>query len=119
MARIDSFNFGFIVVDGKQYAYDVVILPDSTVRERERGKGRVGSHSITRREIETICEFQPDVIMVGTGESELLTLSADAREYVEEADLTLFRMPSSQAVKRFNQLTEEGRRVAALIHITC
>jgi hypothetical protein len=99
--------------------YDVVILPDGTVREREPGKGRVGSHSITRREIETICEFQPDVIMVGTGQSELVALSVDAREYVEEANLTLFCMPSSQAVKRFNQLTEEGKRAATLIHITC
>jgi len=36
MAKIDSFYFGFIVVDEKQYTRDVIILPDGTVKERER-----------------------------------------------------------------------------------
>ena len=38
MAKIDSFNFGFIVVDDKQYTHDVVILPDGTVKERNPEK---------------------------------------------------------------------------------
>jgi hypothetical protein len=67
MARIDSCSFGFIVVDEKQYAYDVVILPDGTVKERSSGKGRLGSHSISRSEIESLARGQPDVILVGTG----------------------------------------------------
>jgi len=29
---MNSFNFGFIVVDGKQYVYDVLILPDGTIK---------------------------------------------------------------------------------------
>ena len=37
MTRIDSFNFGFIVVDEKQYTHDVIILPDGTVKERSSG----------------------------------------------------------------------------------
>ena len=32
MAKIDSFNSGFIVIAGKQYLYDVLILPDGTVK---------------------------------------------------------------------------------------
>ena len=52
MAKIDSFNFGFIVVDEKQYSHDIIILPDGTVKERNPGKGRLGSHSIARSEIE-------------------------------------------------------------------
>jgi len=28
-------------------------------------------------------------------------------------------LPSPQAVEKFNQLTDEGKGVAALIHITC
>ena len=38
MAKIDSFNFGFIVVDDKQYTHDIIILPDGTVKERNREK---------------------------------------------------------------------------------
>lgn len=28
-------------------------------------------------------------------------------------------LPSQKAVEKFNQLIDEGKRVAALIHITC
>ena len=119
MARIDSFNFGFIVVDRKQYVADVLLLPDGTVKEREPGRGRLGSHSITRSEIENLGKAQPEVILVGTGVSGLAKLSEDAQAYLQQAKLNLVVMPSPQAVARFNQLTDEGKRVAALIHITC
>ena len=52
MAKISSFNFGFIVVDGKQHVCDVLILPDGTVREREGSKVRLGSHRITWSDVE-------------------------------------------------------------------
>ena len=119
MAKINSFNFGFIVVDGKQYVYDVLILPDGTVKEREPGKGRLGSHAISRGEIENLRKVQPDVIVVGTGTSGLATLSQDAEVYLQQPDLNLMVLPSPQAVERFNRLMDEGKRVAALIHITC
>lgn len=118
MAKIDSFNFGFIVVDGKQYTYDVLILPDGTVKEREQGKARLGSHTITRNEIENIYKLRPDVILVGTGTSGLAKLSGSAK-VLEGAGLNLVVLPSSLAVAKFNQLTDDGKRVAALIHVTC
>lgn len=34
MAKVNNFNFGSIVIDGKQYAHDVVVLPDGTVKEK-------------------------------------------------------------------------------------
>jgi hypothetical protein len=119
MAKINSFNFGFIVIDGKQYASDVLILPDGTVKEREPGKGRFGSHLIKTSEIENMRKSQPDIILVGTGTSGLAILSGDAEVYITKANLNPVVLPSSEVVEKFNQLTDEGKRVAALIHITC
>jgi hypothetical protein len=119
MAKIDSFNFGFIVVDDKQYAHDVVILPDGTVRERNPGKGRLGSHSISRTEIEALTKVQPDVILVGTGVSGMARLARDAEFYLTEPDLNLMLLPSPQLVRKYNQYIEDGEKVAALIHVTC
>lgn len=119
MAKIDSFNSGFIVIDGKQYVADVLILPDGRVKEREPGKGRLGSHRITSSEIENLCQTQPEVILVGTGASGLARLSDDAEVYQQQARLNLVVLPSSEAVKKFNQLAGEGKRVAAIFHITC
>ncbi len=120
MAKINSFNFGFIVVDGKQCVYDVQILPDGTVKERQPGKGRLGSHSITSSEIENLLKTQPEVIIIGTGASGLARLAEDAEFYLQQqTDVNSVILPSRQAIDKFNQLTAEGKRVAALFHITC
>jgi len=119
VAKIDSFNFGFIVVDGKQYICDVVILPDGKVKEREASKARLGSHTITWSDVASMANQQPEVVVIGTGTSALAKLSADVGINLGRANLNLLVLPSFQAVEKFNQLADEGKRVAALIHITC
>jgi hypothetical protein len=119
MAKIDSFNFGFIVVDDKQYTNDVVILPDGTVKERVPGKGRLGSHSIARSEVEALTRVRPDVILIGTGVHGMARLAHDAEFYLNEPDLNLTLLPSPQVVRKYNQYIDNGEKVAALIHVTC
>ena len=119
MAKINSFNFGFIVVVGKQYICDVVILPDGTVKERGASKARLGSHTITWSDVAGIADEQPEVVVIGTGTSALAKLSENVGINLRQANLNLVVLPSFQAVEKFNQLVDEGKRVAALIHITC
>jgi hypothetical protein len=119
MCKINSFNFGFIVVDDKQYTHDVIILPDGTVKERNPGKGRLGSHSIARSEIEALTRDQPDVVLVGTGVQGMARLAHDAEFYLNEPNLDMTVLPSPQIVKKYNQRVEDGEKVAALIHVTC
>ncbi|HSW58807.1 MAG TPA: MTH938/NDUFAF3 family protein [Dehalococcoidales bacterium] len=119
MAKIEAFNFGFIVIDEKQYNHDVVILPDGIIKDRSPGKGRLGSHSITRGEIESLVQLKPDIILVGTGVEGMARLARDAERYVFEPDCNLTLLPSAEIVKKFNQHVQDGEKVAALIHITC
>jgi hypothetical protein len=119
MCKIDSFNFGFIVVDEKQYSSDIVILPDGRVKERTPGKGRLGSHTIARSEVEALTRSQPEVILIGTGVQNMARLAHDAEFYLNEPDLNLTLMPSNEVVKKYNELVEDGEKVAALIHVTC
>jgi hypothetical protein len=119
MARIESFNFGSIVVDEKQYSHDIIILPDGTVRERNSVRGRLGHHSITRSEIESLAKGQPDIILIGTGMDGMARLAKDAEFYLQEPDINLTLLPSLQIVKKYNQYIEDGEKVAALIHVTC
>jgi hypothetical protein len=119
MTRIDSFNFGFIIINEKQYVQDVVILPDGVVKEREQRKGRLGSHSIGRSEIESLSETRPDVIVIGTGVTGMARLAHDAESYLLHPDLNIMVFPTVQAVKKYNELVDDGEQVAALIHITC
>jgi hypothetical protein len=119
MAKINSFNFGFIVVDEKQYAHDIIILPDGTIKDREAGKGRLGSHTISKSEVETLIREEADVVLIGSGVQGMARLAHDAERYMTLPDLNITVLPSSQIVKKFNQHIDDGDKVAALIHVTC
>jgi len=119
MAKVNSFDFGSIVIDGKEYGYDVVVLPDGCVKEREASKGMFGGHTIGKAEIEELAKTKPETIIVGTGTDGLAAVSKDAQAYAQKAKLKLVVLSSSRAIEKLNQLTGEGKHVAALIHITC
>ncbi len=119
MAKVNSFEFGSIVIDDKQYDYDVVVLPDGTVREREAAKAKFGEHAIKRSEIEELVKTNPEIMIVGTGTDGLASMSKDTQGYARKAKLNLVVLPSSEAIQKLNQLLDERKRVAALIHITC
>lgn len=119
MAKVDSFSFGSIVVEGKKYARDLLFFPDGSVKKRKGGFWKFGSHAIKKGEIEELVEANPEVVIVGTGTDAKARLEPDAESRAKEAKLELVVLPSREAIDRLNQLVGEDKRVAALIHITC
>jgi hypothetical protein len=67
MAKVDSFQFGSTVIDGKRYGHDVLLFPDGVVRERKGGLWKFGSDAIKEAEIEQLIKARPEVLIVGTG----------------------------------------------------
>jgi hypothetical protein len=119
MTKIDSFNFGFIVVDDKQYSRDIIIQPDGTVLDRHPGKGRLGSHTITKSEIEALMKDPSDAILIGNGVQGMARLAHDAESYLLKPNLNIEMASSPEIVKKYNQHVDNGEKVAALIHVTC
>lgn len=119
MPKIDGFNFGFIIIDGKQYVHDVLILPDGTIKEREPGRGRIGSHSITINEIANLHNMHADVIVIGTGAVGNVKLAEEAEGYLDSFNFNPVILPTALAVEKYNLETSLGKRVGGLIHITC
>jgi hypothetical protein len=119
VAKIDKLSFGSIVIDGKKYRRDVLIFADGTVKKRKGGFFMFGSHNIKKKEIEELIQGDPDVIVVGTGTDGVANVAADVESWAKEKNLSLMAQPSSDAVAKLNDLTEQKKRAAALIHITC
>jgi hypothetical protein len=119
MVKVDNLKFGSIVVGGKEYQRDIFIFPDGSVKERKGGFGMFGDHAITKAEIEKLVEANPDTIVVGTGTSDAAGLVSEAKAYAQQSKAELLSLSSFEAIERFNKLVDEGKRVAALIHITC
>lgn len=119
IARIESFKFGSIIIGGKRYGRDVLMLADGTVKQRKGGFWKFGSHVIKKAEIEELLKASPEVVVVGTGTSAKANLASDAELSLKEAKIELITLPSREAVERLNRLAQEGKRVSALVHITC
>ena len=119
MVKIDGMGFGWIMVDGKKYRHDVVIFPSGKVKRRKGGFLMFGSHSFKRREFEELCIEKADVLVVGTGTDGVAKISEEAKDFLEKAKVKLIALPSLEAVKKFNELVERGKKVGAIIHVTC
>jgi hypothetical protein len=119
MPRVDSFRFGSIVIGGTKYGRDILMLPDGAVRQRKGGFWKFGSHVFKKEEIAELLRANPEVVVLGTGTNARAKLAFEAELLIKEADVELMAVPSREAVVKLNQLMAEGKRVSALIHITC
>jgi len=119
MTKVDKLSFGSIIIDGKKFSRHVLIFGDGTVKKRKGGFLMFGSHNIKKAEIEELAQSNPEAIIVGIGTNAKANLAPGMENWAEEKNLSLLVQPSYEAVARLNKLVDQGKKVAALIHITC
>jgi len=111
---IESYQFGLIVVSGKKYTSDVIILPD---RVRDNW-GRKTGHQLCLKDVAEVMTENPEVLVVGTGTSGLMKVLPEVERGVETQGIKLIVEPTNEACNLYNQLCQSQRVIAAL-HITC
>ena len=114
MNKIDSYQFGEIVIEGKRYSVDVIILPDRVQSNWWRKTG----HELCLEDIAEVIDEKPDILVVGTGESGMMKVLPEVAQMAEAQGITLITEPTENACNTYNQLSRSKRVVAAL-HITC
>jgi hypothetical protein len=116
---IDDTKFGSITIEGQKIAHDVVIRLNGDVEKRKKklSKALYGtSHVISLDEAKHIYQDGAERLIVGTGQSGLVTLSAEAEAYFEQKACRVELLSTPQAIKTWNKA--EGA-VIGLFHITC
>lgn len=113
--HIDSYQFGKIVIDGKSYDSDLIILGDTVQSDWWRKQG----HSLAAEDLKSILKAKPSVLVVGCGASGLMDVPDQTRQALKERDIQLEAFDSYKAVQRFNEFSEAGVKVAAALHLTC
>ena len=111
---IDSYSFGRIKIDGKEFTSDVIIFPNRVKSKWYRKEG----HALHLEDIRDILEERLDVLIVGTGRYGLLSIPRDTRRELEAKGIELMAQRTGKATKTFNKLCKEKKVVAAL-HLTC
>lgn len=112
-------DFGSVLVDGERLEHDIVIRANGkVVRRRKRLSREVHgtSHEVSLAEIQHVCRGRTERLIVGHGHHGHLTLSRDARAWLEARGISVSLLPTPEAAMAFNNA--EGRK-ALLLHVTC
>jgi len=112
---IDSFSFGAMVIDGRQYSSDLIIYPDGHIQDSWwRGRG----HVLSKRDIASLLETDPEIVIAGTGVNGLMKPEKNLKGYLSKRGIKFMVGPNDSAVRWFNDL-HESHRVGACFHLSC
>lgn len=120
------YSFGVLRLGEREYRSDVVIYPDHVVevREKPRVKGFTWHRPLTGTELRRYVEKcrDLDTLLIGTGYLGLLPLDEEAKRVVQELrerGVEVIVVNTRKAVKVLTELWSQGRRVLAVLHLTC
>ncbi len=112
--EIEAYEFGRMVVDGKSYTQDLILYPDSLQDSWWRQEG----HSLVPEDIPQVLERKPEVLVVGTGASGMMTIPKSTKEHLLSIGTEVVEAPTDRAVNYYNRLKSKKHTVGAF-HLTC
>ena len=115
MFKIDHYDFGEIVINGKRYTNDVIILPDRVISDWWREEG----HNLKLVDIFDILDEDFEYLIIGTGYYGRMSVEDEVIKEFEKRGKRVFIYRTKEAVREYNNLVESGKKVAAALHLTC
>ncbi len=117
--KINSTNFGSIMIKSKTYEHDIIIRKDGLIEKRRKklSKKIYGtSHKISLAEAKYIYDKGAGELIIGTGQTGYVELSRKAKKFFVEKDCKTKLLPTTKAIKLWNR--SKGK-VIAMFHVTC
>ncbi len=111
---IESYSFGTIVIKGEEISHDLIIYPDRI----DASWWRVKAHSLEKEDLSEVLEFEPEVLIVGTGANGRMRFPDETQEHIKSRGIKLLIADTGNACEVYNNLKDEKRTVAVL-HLTC
>ena len=111
---IDSYKFGQIIIDGIAYTSDIIIYSDKIIPNWRRKSG----HLLKVNDLMEVINEQPNLLIIGTGESGLMKVDPSVPDLLESKHISLIIEPTELACKTYNKL-HSGKKVIGAFHITC
>ena len=113
---IDSYAFGRMVVDGRAYTKDLMILPGGAV---VHPWWRDSGHELAEGDIKPLLDASPQALVVGTGSPGMMEMAPELGSELESRGILVVVLPTGQAVDHYNSLVRSGGKVGACFHLTC
>ncbi len=113
--RIEACKFGSMTVNGTEYTNDLIILPDRVRADWWRKSG----HRLETEDLAEVFDARPEVIVIGNGMSEMMTVPHSTIKALKEEDIEVIIKDTGRAWKFYNGKIETGRKTAGAFHLTC
>lgn len=111
---IENYAFGSIMVNGKEYTYDIKIV-DGKIHPWKYKE----HHTVLIEDLTELIKAKPELIIVGTGAYGIVKVPPDVKRSLEAKHIELICLPTEEACDEYNKAIESKRRVAAILHSTC
>jgi hypothetical protein len=112
-------EFGSITIAGKRYDHDVIIRLDGKVEKRKKAlskKTSGTSHILSLEEAKFLYQEGAQRLIIGSGQSGMVKLSAEAAEYFKQKGCAVELAPTPTAIRAWNKA--QGA-VIGMFHVTC
>ncbi|NOZ26375.1 MAG: hypothetical protein GXO94_09845, partial [Nitrospirae bacterium] len=96
--HIDSYSFGRIVIDGKTYTSDVLVLPQRVLSPWWRRQG----HLLQMEDLSEALKERPEVLIIGCGFSGVMKVPRGLTEELEGLGMEVVAEKTTDAVRIFN-----------------
>lgn len=114
MPLIEHYEFGKIVIEGKTYTSDLIIMPDRIIENWWRKEG----HNLVIDDIEPVIFGWPITLVIGTGYDGMLKVSKEVRKMLPLRGVKIIEFKTKEAVEAYNEIYK-FEKTAAAIHLTC
>ena len=101
--------------DGSLFCRDLKIIGEKIVENWWRNEG----HRVDSSDVTDVLTGSPEVFVVGTGYAGFMEISNTLRSALKNRNIQLIAEKTPEAVKTFNELHSQGKRIAAAFHLTC
>ncbi len=113
--EVNEYSFGRIVIEGKVYKSDVIVGRDFL----KDGWWRKEGHRVQIEDIDDIVNYRPEVVVFGTGAYGAVRVDREVVEKLKEMGVEVIIDKTEKAVKIYNKLLKEGKKVLLAAHLTC
>jgi len=112
---IEHYDFGTIVIGGREYRSDVIITPRGVYSDWWRLEG----HRLQLADVrDYLCE-KVDAVVIGTGYSGFMRVDREVIEEFKRRGIEVYVTNTRRAVEIYNDLVKQGKKVMAFLHLTC
>jgi len=112
--QIDKFRFGCFTINNTDYKHDIKII---------NGKIKIWNytkhHTVILEDVEDLIEDGIEIIIIGTGTSNLVVVEDDVKKLIKEKQIRLIAKKTQEACQDFNDFTRQGKKINAILHATC